>query len=56
MRQMGTNINGEAASAKLGEHSVAISADGTRLIAGAFAYTSESKVERGRSRVRILEW
>lgn len=50
-RQMGTNINGEAASAKLGEHSVAISADGTRLIAGAFAYTSESKVERGRARV-----
>ena len=50
-RRMGTNINGESTNAKLGEHSVSMSADGTRLIAGAFAYTSESKVERGRARV-----
>ena len=47
---MGTNIDGESAQAKLGEHSLAMSADGTRLIAGAFAYTSESKSQRGRVR------
>ena len=48
---MGTNIDGESEQAKLGEHALAMSADGTRLIAGAFAYTSESKSQRGRVRV-----
>ena len=49
--RMGTNINGESAQANLGEHAVAMSADGTRLIVGSFAYTSEGKTERGRVRV-----